>query len=241
MDPQQRSVAEEFDAYKTSYRDTVNASLSFTGLDVDFFTRVKADYLRDLLAAHFPDPGGIDLLDVGCGVGNYHRLLQPHVGTLTGVDVSSECVLQAASENPGIRYDSYDGARLPYGDASFDAAFTICVMHHVPPGNWPGFVAEVLRVLRPGGLFAVFEHNPLNPLTMRVVNRCPFDRDAVLLRSGQTSELLKGAGFADVAARFILTVPAANALLRRLDLVLGRLPFGAQYFVTGTKPAGTGH
>lgn len=236
MDPQQRSVAEEFDAYKTSYRDTVNASLSFTGLDVDFFTRVKADYLRDLLSAHFPDPGRIDLLDVGCGVGNYHKLLKSHAGSLTGVDVSSECVQQAASENPGIRYDAYDGARLPYDDASFDAAFTICVMHHVPPSNWPGFVAEVARVLRPGGLFAVFEHNPLNPLTMRVVNRCPFDRDAVLLRSGKTSELLKGAGFADVSARFILTVPAANALLRKLDLVLGRLPFGAQYFVTGTKP-----
>lgn len=235
MDPQQRSVAEEFDTYKTSYRDAVNASLSFTGLDVDFFTRVKADYLRDLLAERFSEPQEIALLDIGCGVGNYHKLLYPHVGSLTGVDVAAECVAQAASENPGVRYDSYDGARLPYDDQSFDAAFTICVMHHVPVEGWSAFVAEALRVLRPGGLFMVFEHNPLNPLTMRVVNRCPFDRDAVLLRSGKTTDLLKAAGFADVAARFILSVPAANPMLRKVDRLLGALPFGAQYYVVGTK------
>lgn len=238
MDPQQRSVAEEFDTYKTSYREAVNASLSFTGMGVDFFTRVKADYLLDLLAARFPNPGTLDLLDVGCGVGNYHKLLHSHVGTLTGVDVAVECVAQAASENPGVRYDSYDGGRLPYADATFDAAFTICVMHHVPPADWTSFVSEALRVLRPGGTFIVFEHNPLNPLTMRVVNRCPFDRDAVLLRSGKTVDLMRAAGFNNTKPRFILSVPAANKALRKMDQLFGYLPFGAQYYVVGTKPDG---
>lgn len=232
MDPQQKAVADEFDAYRTSYKDAVNASLSFSGLDVDFFTRVKADYLRDVLGKRL---GTLDVLDIGCGVGNYHKLLSPDLGSLSGIDVSAECVAQAALENPGVRYDSYDGARLPYADASFDAAFTICVLHHVPPRDWQNFVAEALRVLRPGGSFAVFEHNPLNPLTMRVVNRCPFDRDAVLLRSSETVRLLKGAGFRDVAPRFILSVPAANGFLRQVDRLFARLPFGAQYYVVGHK------
>jgi len=235
MDPQQRSVAEEFDTYKTSYRDAVNASLSFSGLDVDFFTRVKADYLLDLLGTRFGDPAALNLIDIGCGVGNYHKLLKPHLASLTGVDVAAECVAQAAAENPDVRYDSYDGGRLPYADSSFDAAFTICVMHHVPPADWANFVAEAMRVLKPGGMFAVFEHNPLNPLTMRVVNRCPFDRDAVLLRSGKTVDLMRAAGFAEVTPRFILSLPAANGLLRKADRLFSRLPFGAQYYVTGIK------
>lgn len=238
MDPKQRSVAQEFDTYKTSYRDAVNASLGFSGLDVDFFTRVKADYLVDLLAARFGDVANLDVIDIGCGVGNYHKLLQPKVGTLTGVDVAAECVEQARIENPGVQYESYDGARLPYADASFDAAFTICVMHHVPPAAWANFTREALRVLRPGGLFAVFEHNPLNPLTMRVVNRCPFDKDAVLLRKTQVVGLLDEAGFENVTPRFILSVPAANAPLRAVDRVFSRLPLGAQYYVTGTRPGG---
>ena len=51
-----------------------------------------------------------------------------------------------------------------------------------------GFVADMVRVTRPGGLVCVIEHNPLNPLTRLAVNRCPFDADAVLLRSGQLAK-----------------------------------------------------
>jgi hypothetical protein len=50
------------------------------------------------------------------------------------------------------------------------------------------------RVTRPGGLICIIEHNALNLLTRLAVNRCPFDADAVLLRSGQSQELLRGAG-----------------------------------------------
>ena len=60
----------------------------------------------------------------------------------------------------------------------------------------------------------VFEHNPKNPLTMRVVNRCPFDRDAVLLKSAETVRLFEQAGFEAVERRYILTIPAANRWLR---------------------------
>lgn len=238
MDPQQRSVAEEFDTYKTSYRDAVNGSLQFTGLDVDFFTRVKADYLLSLLEENFELVSELCVLDIGCGVGNYHRILKHRVGSLTGVDVAAECVAQASSENPDVKYDAYDGSRLPYADGSFDAAFTICVMHHVPTGEWNRFVAEALRVLRPGGVFVVFEHNPLNPLTMRVVNRCPFDRDAVLLKPSRTVDLMREAGFTGIKRRHILTIPAANSFLRAVDQIFGALPLGAQYYVLGRKQEG---
>lgn len=223
----------QFDDYAASYDDAVNRSLAFTGLRVDYFTRVKAAYLLDLLDAHFGGAGSARVLDVGCGVGNYHPLLHGKVAALSGVDVSPACVAQATRRNPAVAYQSYDGARLPYGDGAFDAVFTVCVMHHVPPARWPAFAAEMKRVVRKGGLAVVFEHNPLNPLTRRVVSNCAFDADAVLLRQGRTRALLSGAGFTGVESRSILSIPSGGRVSRRLDLALGRLGLGAQYVARG--------
>ena len=42
---------------------------------------------------------------------------------------------------------------------------------------------ELKRVLRAGGACVIFEHNPLNPLTVQAVNTCPFDENAVLIKA----------------------------------------------------------
>ena len=70
--------------------------------------------------------------------------------------IASGGLTQAADRNPGVSYRPYDGRRLPYEDGQFDAAVTICVMHHVPPAQWPAFAAEMKRVVRRGGLAVVF-------------------------------------------------------------------------------------
>lgn len=224
----------EFDAYSKNYDDAVNSSIGFSGLKVDFFTRVKAQYIKRLLAEHFDDIKHIRLLDVGCGVGNYHPYLVDDVGAISGVDVSAACIQTARDRNSGVDYSVYDGHSLPYDDASFDFAYTICVMHHVPPEQWPAFAAELRRVVRPGGMVAVFEHNPYNPLTRRAVSSCEFDKDAVLLTAGQVDELLRGAGFKDATRRYILTVPPFNRLLMGVDRALARLPLGGQFYVTAS-------
>ena len=100
---------------------------------------------------------------------------------MTGIDVSERSVDYARRHNPGVRYDTYPGGRLPYDDNAFDVAFTSCVMHHVPVPQWGEFVGEMNRVIRPGGIAVVFEHNPWNPVTSRIVSTCPIDADAVLL------------------------------------------------------------
>jgi len=233
MDPQQRRTARTFDSYKQSYCGAVDAAVSFTGLTVDFYTKVKAGYIVDLAGAHFADCRALDVLDIGCGIGNYHALLSPHFGRVSGVDVSGDCIAVARQRNTDVDYALYDGERLPYADATFDLVYTVCVMHHVSPPLWQNFVREMRRVTRPGGLALVFEHNPRNPLTRRAVDGCPFDEDANLLRCEETRALLAEVGFRDVESRFILSIPAANAFLRRVDGLLGRMPFGAQYYVAG--------
>jgi ubiquinone/menaquinone biosynthesis C-methylase UbiE len=235
MNEEQQKTAETFNEYQPKYSNAVNDAVSFTGLNVDFFTKVKAGYILDITREHFADISHLDILDVGCGVGNFHGLLAPHFGSINGVDVSEASITNARKRHPDVSYKVYDGERLPYEDQSIDLAFTICVMHHVPTENWENFTQEMHRVLKPGGLGLVFEHNPRNPLTMRAVNNCPFDEDAVLLRNTKTISLFEGAGFSDVKSRFILSIPAANKFLRQVDGIFSSVPFGAQYYVSGKR------
>ncbi len=231
----QERTAETFDEYGNAYSDTVNQSVAFTGLKVDFFTRVKAIYLEEIASSHFGPGKTVDLLDVGCGTGNLHGLLPADRFSVSGADVSERSIEIARSRNPAVAYMPYDGSRLPYEAATFDMTLAICVVHHVPPDNWKSFFAEMHRVLRPNGLAVIIEHNPRNPLTMRAVNTCPFDEDAVLLKSAETCELLRGSGFRDVRSRYILSLPVFNRITRRMDEALSRVPLGAQYYAVGVR------
>jgi ubiquinone/menaquinone biosynthesis C-methylase UbiE len=233
MDPQQQAIAEEFDRYNDSYDDAVNRAISFSGQKVESFTRAKADDLIRTIASHFEQPRRLNLLDVGCGIGNYHPFLTPVVGAVSGVDVSGACITKAQERNPSVAYSVYDGDRLPYPDGKFDVTFCVCVIHHVPPDRWQQFVNEMRRVTRAGGLIVVYEHNPKHPLTRKVVHDCEFDRDAVLLTMAQSRALLEGTGCAEVMAGSILTLPPIGGFIERLDGLFAKLPFGSQYRVIG--------
>ena len=234
MPSKSSDVAKTFDAYKDSYVDSVDDAIKFSGMTLDIFAQVKADYISELVRTHFAARQDVAALDVGCGIGNYHGRFGETFAEISGVDVSSDCIDTARTRHPGVDYKVYDGTDLPYPDASFDVAYTICVVHHVPPAQWPRFVSEMRRVLKPGGLALLFEHNPLNPLTRKAVNTCPFDKEAVLLRSGQALKLFRDAGFSDAKARFILTVPVKSRSLLAIDRLFARVPLGAQYYVSAT-------
>jgi SAM-dependent methyltransferase len=147
------------------------------------------------------------MLDVGCGVGSFHPPLRGIVGCLSGIDVSASSIAQARADNPHGDYRAFDGKRFPYPSASFDLVTAICVLHHVAPSEWLGFVSEMRRVVRPGGLVCIIEHNPYNPLTRLAVMRCEFDRDAQLLGAGKTQMLMSESGLREIGARYFLLLP----------------------------------
>jgi SAM-dependent methyltransferase len=207
--------------------------LSFPGLKVDFFTKAKAAYLEHLILGQLEAPGRASVLDVGCGIGNSLALLTGKFGRLAGVDVSNECIVTAKGRNPEVEYTAYDGLHLPYPDDSFDVVFSVCVFHHISPADRVPLARDIRRVLRRGGIFVIFEHNPRNPLTMRIVNACEFDKNAILLRSIETEGLMRDVGFQDVVSRFILTIPAAGTALRYVDRMFSCLKLGAQYYTFG--------
>jgi SAM-dependent methyltransferase len=228
----------EFDRYQDGYEKGINDALRFSGQAQDFFTQVKADYLVDLFASHFVKGSALEVLDVGCGSGAIHPLLLerwPHL-RLTGVDVASTFIDAARTSHSQVRYDVFEGGRLPYANGSFAAAFAICVLHHVPPNEWLDFLVEMGRVVRPGGIVCAIEHNPYNPLTAWIVRTCEFDRNAILLRSSKLTRLMAEAGLSDVRRRYIEFSPFGGNVFRRLDRALGWLPLGAQYIATAIVP-----
>jgi len=231
--PEQARGQAEFDAFAETYDSDVQHSLY--GLKPDYFTKVKADFTIDLVNAYFGVRSDLDALDVGCGIGNCHPHLGDRFRTLAGTDVSQASLNRAAARNDRVCYRHYHGRRLPFVDQSFDVVFATCVMHHVPPVRWDAFVAEMKRVLRVGGLALIFEHNPANPLTRKIVDRCEFDRDAVLLRRSEAEALLVDAGLENVRSRCILSIPSVGARTRRLDYMIGRLGLGAQYVAMALK------
>ncbi len=96
------------------------------------------------------------VLDAGCGGGRYARLLGDHGVSLLGVDLSS-AVEKAASlcaGFPNVTIVQADLLDLPVADASFDAAFSIGVLHHSPDPRKA--FAQVASKVKPGGRLAVW-------------------------------------------------------------------------------------
>jgi SAM-dependent methyltransferase len=93
---------------------------------------------------------GATVLELGCGAGMLALLKRKGVA-LTGVDLSNECALAARRNG----YDSTSAAelsRLPFADASFDYVVSLDVLGHVAADEKDAVLAEVRRVLRPGGV-----------------------------------------------------------------------------------------
>ncbi len=223
----------DFNKYKNSYVTTIENSLQFTGKEHDFFTQVKAEFLKKIIKTYLPNVPKPSLLDIGCGHGLIHKHLRDTNLEIVGVEVADEVLELAQQSNPGVTYQVHNGNTLPFKKEQFDIAITICVMHHVVPSEWPNFLREMKRILKPYGIAIIFEHNPYNPITRYIVANNILDKDAVLLSSPKLKKMMRHAGFTDVKSRHILFTPFSNSIFRWLDHTLGFIPFGAQYYSFG--------
>jgi SAM-dependent methyltransferase len=221
----------EFDAVADGYDAMHQKSIAASGEDPAYFARYKRDVLVRLLGTEGHRP----ILDFGCGIGNLTSLLAPAFRDVHGYDPSARSVAHAKARTPAARF--YERVEeIPR--ATFAVAVLANVLHHVPPGERPALLADVVDRLAPGGRVVIFEHNPLNPLTRKAVRDCAFDQDAVLLRSSAARALLRDAGLAAVRREYIVFFPRPLAALRGLEPRLRALPLGAQYVALGQKPGG---
>lgn len=214
-----------------AYEEVVNRSISFTRRDASFFAERKVALLRRLLHSQGCDLADTTVLDVGCGTGTTDRHLVGEVKTLHGVDLSEEMLIVARRHVREAHFESYDGKALPFPEDSFDVVIAICVLHHVPPTGRTHFIEELRRVTRTGGFIAIFEHNPLNPLTRRAVRGCELDSGVVLLTTDQVARLLTEARTNVIRREYFLFTPFGGRLGSNLDRGLRRVPLGGQHVV----------
>ena len=180
---------------------------------------------------HLGDPGTLDVLDAGCGIGLTDRQLRGRFGSLTGTDVSRPALETAARENPDVRYVEAQRERLPFEDGRFDLVFASSVVQVVPIAERRRFVSELARVTRAGGLAAVFEHNPYNPATRLAVRRFRSEDPIRMLPPRRVKRLLRASGLVPVESGFFLLAASRRARLLKVERGLRKLPLGAQYYV----------
>ncbi|OPG15049.1 hypothetical protein B2M26_13970 [Ferroacidibacillus organovorans] len=91
------------------------------------------------------------LLEIGAGTGRDSMFFEENGLLVTATDLSGEMVLLCREK--GLSAEQMDASDLQFPDGHFDGVWTINCLLHVPKRDLPGVLAEVRRVLKPGGLF----------------------------------------------------------------------------------------
>ena len=230
----------EFDDYSRDYerllKDPIRDRFSPGG--TEFFHVRKRDLILEYFRRRRSDTRKLSYLDVGCGYGELVSLLKGNFARVAACDVS-EGMLQAgnlAAKGIDARVQ-HEPAQLPYPNGSFDFVTAVCVYHHVPPPARTPLIREMRRVLRPGGVLSIIEHNPYNPATRLIVSRTPVDADAILLPPSESRELVRQAGLnVDDQSYFLYFPEGVYRKLSWLEAALAKFPLGGQYAVFGRAP-----
>ncbi len=227
-------MSAEFDKYSGNYDELLKDPIrDFFAANSTAFHRRKWLVLQDFFARRRFTTKDRRWLDIGCGKGDLLRLGRSSFAQALGCDPSDE-MLKACGDLD-VRRQTEDGV-LPFADSSFDLVTAGCVYHHLTRADRRAMTKEAWRVLRPGGVFAVFEHNPWNPATRIIVGRTPVDAHAVLLTAGEVRRLMRAAGLTPVHTRNYLFLPERLfAVMGRLEKWLAAVPAGGQFVVFGAR------
>jgi SAM-dependent methyltransferase len=150
------------------------------------------------------------ILDIGCGYGGFLMYLDRHVGftnVMDGLDCSALMIERAQEEirarkmEGRVRVQQGLATQLPYADNTLDIVFSTFVIKHLSDALLRDMFREVMRVLKPGGRFCVWDAVPSRYAFMRVWNMKLLETgvSVVHLRSAeQLRALLEEAGFTDL-------------------------------------------
>jgi SAM-dependent methyltransferase len=224
------------------------ASKSLDSLTVEDLAPVDHFHARGFpatidLADRLPVKPGDQVLDIGCGIGGPARYFARRFGCkVNGIDITGPFV-EAANKltallgmSDQVLIEQGDGEELPYDDGAFDGAYAQHVTMNV--ADRPRFFGEALRVLKPGGFFAVTEHGrgpagaPHHPV--------PWSEDGTgefLLTPAETRELLAAAGFVeieseDTGAKYLAAYQAALQAADHAEMP----PLGLHVLIGPTAP-----
>lgn len=174
---------------------------------------------RDLELVRELTPPPRRILDFGCGIGIQTYLLAEMGYRVTGLETVCDKSLagflkqkaqvhietrdesmRAAwriikNRNRRVDFDVYDGVHLPYSSGTFDIAFSYAVLEHIPKPDVPGIVQGIYKVLKPGGVFYVFQLPQVYSYTEFLARRLNLEAHEFLWSFSEMDRVLESAGF----------------------------------------------
>ncbi|GGP84445.1 class I SAM-dependent methyltransferase [Saccharothrix coeruleofusca] len=158
-------------AVSTDPSDSTRAAEAVAENDYDSFAEAyAAENETSLVNAYYAQPAILDLagdvagrriLDAGCGSGTVSAGLRDRGAVVAGFDRSAKMVELARrrlGDDADLRVADLTGP-LPYPDAAFDDAIAALVLHYLQ--DWAAPLAELRRVLKPGGRLIVAVNHPI--------------------------------------------------------------------------------
>jgi SAM-dependent methyltransferase len=232
----------EFDklseGYHAGFDDRLKGIIGETARD---FLKPKVNLLSKVAGRYFQNesPSSLRMLDFGCGSGDFlAEILEKGVKwQIEGCDVSQGMLAEAKRKHAEAleKVALWNCSQRELPNETYNLITAVCVFHHIEPFRWLETARAIFGALKKGGLFLLFEHNPLNPITRWMVTRTEVDKNAVLLQSSTSKGLMKKAGFSNVSAEYFLFFPPRLKLLSGCESVFRRVPLGGQYMMVGMK------
>lgn len=219
----------DFDDYSHTYKKTLRNSLKAFKKDDQFFDMVKIDNLSNYV---IKNKESSDILDYGCGIGKLTGLLANKYqhSQIVGYDISKRSIKLAEKQNLGYQNISFCHEFPP--DCLYNFIVVANVFHHIHPRQHIHTLNILKSKLKSNGEIIVFEHNPFNPLTLYIVNNCPFDADAKLISLNRFIKLADQCQLRVKLKKYILFFPWQADFLQKIEWHIKPVPLGAQYMVT---------
>jgi SAM-dependent methyltransferase len=141
------SIRESYDSVARTYAAHLASELSGKPLDRHLLNRFAEEVRGRGLVA-----------DLGCGPGHVARYLHDQGVTMIGIDLSPQMIEEARRLNPELEFKVGDVRKLSLPDASFVGVIAFYSIVHLAPDELPAIMAELRRMLMPGGLILVAFH-----------------------------------------------------------------------------------
>jgi len=224
---------QSFDQFADNYESILDESITISGETSIFFAELKVKLLAEYLSKIRSSP--LNILDYGCGTGNSVTFIGKYFqnSKILGVDPSAKSIEIAKKRHPHQQFTVLGETEL--NESYFDLIISACVFHHIPLQEREQVLKNIFKYLKVGGYFVLFEHNPHNPITRKIVRDCPFDKGVVLLKPKFSQELCTQAHLTVEKLSYYFFFPKMLNFMRPLEKALTKLPLGGQYMLITRK------
>jgi SAM-dependent methyltransferase len=146
-------IQASYDRVARAYAERFAGELAHKPLDRELLTR---------FASEVRERG--EVYDLGCGPGQTTAFLHGCGVSVRGLDISAELVREARQRHPGLIFEQGDMLALPVADASLAGVIAFYAIVHLSPAGLRRALAEMHRVLRPGGRLLLAFHIGEGPI-----------------------------------------------------------------------------